>query len=182
MRNKKALFAVFALVILAVPLYIMISSDSILRDGHKHKLHLRGFDPFDPFRGKYLRLSYDNFIPCDENLEMGDKAYVSFEKDSLGFSRFAFAESEKPNHDDYYLGEVIYASGECRIKLDNIEKYFINEDLAEKAEDVVQDFTRNQPDDIYVEVAVMDGEMRLNDIFIKKQPLKEYLNELPTTP
>jgi len=176
MKNKKIIFGIFAVVILLIPLYIIMSSESILENGHLHKIRLRGYDPFDPFRGKFLRLNYDNNIPCDVAVEKGKDAFVLLEKDSMGFSYFAFAQAEKPDHDDYIQAELLYvADGFTSIKIDNLTKYFINEDKAQEAERVVQGFTRERPNDIYVAIRVLDGEARLQDIFVEETPLLEYL-------
>jgi uncharacterized membrane-anchored protein len=176
MKSKKIIFGVFAVIILMIPLYLILNSEDILENGHRHKIRLRGYDPFDPFRGKFLRLNYDSTIPCDIGLKDGEEAYILLEKDSLGFSHFAYAKSEKPDHDDYIKAELMYLyDGMANIKIDNLTKYFINEDKASEAEDVVQGFTRQRPNDIYVAVRVLDGEARLEDIFVEETPLLEYL-------
>jgi uncharacterized membrane-anchored protein len=178
MKSKKILFAVFALVIFVVPAFIIFGSEDILENGHLHKLQLRGYDPFDPFRGKYLRLGYDDNISCDESLKEGDKAYVTLEKDSLGFSFFSYASSTKPDHDDYIEAELLYVGGGmATIKIDNLTKYFINEDKAYEAELILRDFRRDRPEDLYVAVRVLDGDARLEDIFVEETPLLEYLEK-----
>lgn len=176
MKSKKIIFAIFALIIFAVPAYIIFGSEDILENGHLHKLQLRGYDPFDPFRGKYLRLAYDDMISCNESLEEGDVAYVTLEKDSLGFSHFSYADAVKPEHDDYIEAELLYVGdGMARIKIDNLTKYFINESKAYEAELILQNFRRDRPEDLYVAVRVLDGEARLEDIFVEETPLLEYL-------
>jgi uncharacterized membrane-anchored protein len=176
MKSKKILFGIFALVIFIVPAFIIFGSEDVLKNGHLHKLQLRGYDPFDPFRGKYLRLSYDDMISCDESLKEGDMAYVTLEKDSLGFSFFSYASSTKPDHDDYIEAELLYVGGGmASIKIDNLTKYFINEDKAYEAELVLTEFRQERPSEIYVAVRVLDGEARLEDIFVEETPLLEYL-------
>lgn len=176
MRSKKILFGVFAIIILAVPAFIIFGSEDVLENGHLHKIQLRGYDPFDPFRGKYLRLAYADMVFCNETLKEGDIAYVTMEKDSLGFSSFAYADVTKPDHDDYIQAELLYVgAGMARIKIDNLTKYFINEDKAYEAELVLRDFRQERPNDIYVAVRVLDGEARLEDIYVEEMPLLEYL-------
>lgn len=179
MKNKKILFGLFALIILSVPLIIILSSEDILENGHRHKLRLQGYDPFDPFRGKFLRLRYNNNVLCEENIKEGDKVYVTLEKDSLGFSSFAYASSEKPNHSDYVYTTVDYISSNnyARIETDNLSKYFINENKAHEAENLLLEYTRNNPDQIYAAIRVLDGEVRLEDIFIEETPLLEFLEK-----
>lgn len=177
MKSKKIIFGLFALIILIVPAYIIFGSERVLENGHLHKIKLRGYDPFDPFRGKYLRLNFEDFISCDESLQAGDKAFVLLKKDSLGFSYFASAEDTRPDHDDYIEAELLYADGGmAQIKIDNLTKYFINEHKATQAENLVMEYTREKPNQIYAAVRVLDGEARLDDIYLDEKPLKEILN------
>lgn len=178
MKSKKIIFIVFALIILCIPAYLIFSSEDVLANGHQHKLRLQGYDPFDPFRGKYLRLNYEDRMPCDSALNEGDLAYIIFEQDSLGFSYFSKALVNKPEHDNYMTAPVmsIY-EGKAQIMLDNITKYFINESKATQAETILQDFTRARPNDIYAAIRVLDGEVRLEDIFVEDIPLLEYLDK-----
>jgi len=175
--TKKLLFLIFSLAVITVPLVIIYQSENILENGHRHKIKLRGYDPFDPFRGKYLRLNYDNMISGDETIREGEKAYITLKKDSDGFSEFDYAFHDEPSHTDYFEAEVLYAGGGMiEFKMDNITKYFINENKAKKAEYVIMDFTQNKPNDIYVAIRVYDGHCRLEDIFVEEKPLLEYID------
>ena len=173
--KKKIGFLIFALVVLAVPLYLMMSSEDILENGNRHKIRLEGRDPFDPFRGKFLRLNFDDRIDCLE-CEEGDEVYVLLVKDSEGYSSFNEGVMEKPSHSDYFKAKVLRVySDEAVIKTDNLSKYFINEDKAKKAEDILQSYTRQKPADVYLAIRVLDGEARLEDIFIEETPFLEFI-------
>jgi hypothetical protein len=63
------------------------------------------------------------------------------------------------------------------IKIDNLTKYFINEDKAYEAELILRDFRQDRPEDLYVAVRVLNGEARLEDIFVEETPLLEYLEK-----
>lgn len=176
MNTKKLLFAAYGLIILLVPFYLIVQSESILTDGHKHKIRLQGYDPNDPFRGKYLRLSLENNVPCESDVKMGSTGYVLLKKDSLGFSYFSNVQTKRPAHSDYIEAKVIFTyGGNATIDLDNMNKFFINEDQAKDAEEVVEDYTRQAPDKIWLNIRVMDGEARIEDIIVKKMNLNNYL-------
>mgnify|MGYP000200154761 CR=1 FL=1 len=178
--KKKGLFIAFALLLIGIPIFLMIKSEDVLENGIRHKLRLRAYDPFDPFRGKYLRLNYDNTASCDPGLETGDACYITLKKGEDGFSTFEHMHQEKPETEDYFESRVLYAFDSTgTFKLDNMEKYFINESKAGHAERVVQDFQRKKPDDIYVAIRVMEGEVRLEDVYIQEVPLLEYLESHP---
>ena len=175
--SKKIVFIGFALLILSIPIYLMISSENVLENGHRHKIQLRAYDPFDPFRGKYLRLNYDNSVRCDYNMEKGDAIYITLEKDSLGYSYFSYGSAEAPEDSgDYFKTRVKYmSSGLATFETDNISKYFINEDKATKAETIVQSYQRDNPDQIYVAIRILDGEIRLEDIYVEEAPLLDFM-------
>lgn len=175
--SKKVIFIAFALLILSIPMYLMLNSERVLEDGYRHKIKLEAYDPFDPFRGKYLRINYDNNV-SSEKMEKGDNIYITLKKDSTGFSVFDQGTSTAPETDDYFKSKVLSSyGGNTRFKTDNISKYFINEDKAKKAEDIMFDYQRNHPDSIYVAIRVLDGEIRLEDIFIEETPLLEFIEE-----
>lgn len=175
--KKKFLFVLFALIILSIPLYLMITSEEVLENGNRHKIRLQAYDPFDPFRGKYLRVNYDNFISGDEDIKEGDDIYVTLEKDSTGYSQFSYAHKNQPEGNDYFKSHAEYVSGgSIEFRTDNISKYFINENKASEAETILQTFPRKNSDSIYVAIRVLDGEIRLEDIYVKEMPLLEYID------
>ncbi len=193
MKGKKFIFIGFGLILLMIPLYMVFSSEDILENGNRHKIRLQAYDPFDPFRGKYLMLNYDNSADCDNTLKDGDDCYITLKKDSLGFSYFDYASAEKPKGTDYFKSRVEYMGSffdpgfdgdwpedigaTCNFSTNNFSKYFINENKAKRAEDFVIDYQRSRPDDIYVAIRVLDGEVRLEDIFIEETPLLEFLEK-----
>lgn len=175
--KKKIGFLVFALVIITIPLYLMLSSENVLENGNRHKIRLEGRDPFDPFRGKFLRLNFDDEIDCFA-CEEGEEVFVLLEKDEDGFSFFSEGVKERPDHFDFFTAKVERAyPGKAIIKLDNLTKYFINEDKAKDAEDVLQSYVRQKPNDVYLAIRVLDGEARLEDIFIEDTPFLEFLED-----
>lgn len=180
--NKKIIFIGFALILLSIPLYLMITSESVLENGVRHKIRLQAYDPFDPFRGKYLRMNYDNEVQCDVTFQKGDGIYITLDQDSLGYSFFAYGSDEAPeNSTDYFKTTVTQQSygNTVRFRTDNLSKYFINENKAKPAEKVMWDYQRNHPDSIYVAIRVLDGEVRLEDIYVEETPLLEFLDENP---
>lgn len=176
MKSKKIIFAVFAVLVILVPLYIIMNSEDVLENGHRHKIRLQGYDPFDPFRGKYLRLRFEDRLPFTDDLKQGDPVYVLLEKDSLGFSYFSTAVKERPKQHDYIEAQLLFIyESNVQVKIDNLNKYFINEDKAKKAEEVMAEYTRNRPDELYLAIRVLNGETRIEDIFVREKPLLEYL-------
>lgn len=198
MTPKKWFFIGFAAIILLIPIYIVWSSENILADGTLYKFRLQARDPFDPFRGNYLRINYDtNNIPTEDTFERGDEAYVTLGTDSLGFAYFKEVFKSRPSSGDFMETTILSfyedfsgnafvvnpdeaqrnaaARNSVSIKVpNNMSKYFINEDFALKGETALAEYR----EDLYVGVRVLDGESRLQDIYVKGQPLMKFLEKM----
>lgn len=176
--NKKLIFISFALLLVLVPFYIIFNSESILENGHQHKLRLEGYDPFDPFRGKYIRLNYDFDSPCEKGFKDGDEGFVVLEKDVTGFSHFSMVTKQQPKHSDYIKCKVNYVfDDKCVIAIENIGKYFINENKAVDAEKLLTNIAENDVDKTYATIRVLDGECRLEEVYVKDKPLKTFFEK-----
>ena len=200
MTIKKGLFIAFAAIILLVPVYVAVSSQNVLNNGEFYKFKPMAYDPFDPFRGKFLRVNYEtNGIPTEFDFEEGETAYVSIGVDREGFAFFEEAFKSPPKDKDY-LKTTIQWSGmdasvireiemgteledfnlesvdtrsSVNIKIpDNMNKYFINEDDALRAEETFFEEREN----IYIGVRILDGEVRLENIYVYDQPILDYLD------
>ncbi len=176
MKTKKIIFAAFALIIVLIPLYLIFKSEDVLKNGHQHKLRLQGYDPMDPFRGKFLRIRFENSVRCETGMKEGDLGFVLLEKDTSGFSHFSYVQKERPPHSDYVEAKIIMVyEGRAELDFDNLNKYFINEDQAGEAEEIIADFTRMAPDKIHLNIRVLDGEARIEDIIVKSKKLLDYI-------
>ncbi|ASS49474.1 MAG: hypothetical protein A3D31_02855 [Candidatus Fluviicola riflensis] len=176
MKTKKIIFAVFALVVVLIPIYLIFQSEDVLTNGHQHKLRLEGYDPFDPFRGKFLRLRFESSVPCESDIKTGDQGFVLLEKDTSGYSHFSMVQKKRPSHSDYVEAKVLMVySGKAELDFDNLNKFFINEDKAKEAEEILADYTRMAPDKIHMTIRVLDGEARIEDIIVKAKKLLDYI-------
>lgn len=200
MTIKKGLFIAFAAIILLVPVYIAISSQNVLNKGELYKFKPMASDPFDPLRGKFLSVNYQrNNIPTDFDFDEGETAYVSIGVDEEGFAFFEEAFKSPPKKSDYLETTIVWSGVNARLQRqidmaselddfealasidtrstvrieipDNMNKYFINEDAALRAEKVLN----KERENIYIGVRILDGEVRLDNIFVYDQPILDYL-------
>lgn len=201
MTIKKGLFFAFAALIVLVPVYVAFSSQNVLNNGKLYKFKPMAYDPFDPFRGKFLRVNYEtDNIPTRFDFKDKETVYVSIGVDKEGFAFFEEAFKNPPKKKDYLettirntgmdeafmrefrkqmestdfdIGEMDSRSTVSIEIPDNMNKYFINEDDALRAERVLQ----RERKDIYIGVRVLDGEVRLDNIFVHDLPILDYLQE-----
>ena len=93
MDFKKIIFPAFILLVLVqlfVPANMIIEQEAILKKGIAYKFKTAPIDPYDPFRGKYVWLSYeDNWVEIDtaDGWNYFDKVYVEIENDMDGFAK-----------------------------------------------------------------------------------------------
>ncbi|NVK63805.1 MAG: GDYXXLXY domain-containing protein [Flavobacteriales bacterium] len=202
MTIKKGFFIAFAAIIVLIPVYVALSSQNVLSNGKQYKFKPMAYDPFDPFRGKYLRINYEtNFIPTKFGFDERETIYVSIAEDEEGFAYFEEGFKSPPKDKDYLETTVSFSSGADELTRDlermmdgdedidfedmdtrqrvnikipnNMNKYFINEDDALKAERVLE----KEREHIYIAVRILDGEARLEDIYVHDQPIKKYLHK-----
>jgi uncharacterized membrane-anchored protein len=199
MKNRKIIFFAYALIVMLVPIYIIGVSQDILNNGKLYKFRPQAYDPIDPLRGHYLRINYDTRnLPAEEEFEEGDEVYVSIDVDKDGYAFFSDVHKNPPKKGDYLMSTVRNTGGMERFERgvlsrldddiragdvgnykmtvtidppDNMRKYFINEDYGLRAE---RAFARNRQDS-YIGVRIKKGHARLQDIYIKKKPIMEFL-------
>ncbi len=200
MTIKKGFFFAFAAIIILIPVYVAMSSQNVLDNGKLYKFKPMAYDPLDPFRGKFLRVNYEtDFVLTKFDFDEGETAYVSIGVDKEGFAFFKEAHKSPPATEDYLTTKIrrsrlarsledqiaameeggfdpskMDTRGEVSIDIpNNMNKYFINEDDALKAEKVFV----TEREHIYIGVRILGGEARLEDIYVHDQPIKEYLHK-----
>lgn len=190
--KKKWIFVAYAALVLMIPAYIIGSSEAILGSGKLYKFRMDGYDPFDFFRGNYLRLSINTEdIPTEKtDWEAGDKVYLKIEVDDEGYAFFSEALDEAPSSGDYmvskvpnyYMGaEELYErfgerGGRKTISVempDHLGKYFINEDYADEGEELIGRSRRSTT----MYVRVLSGGARLEDVYIGEDPIMKILED-----
>lgn len=188
MKNPKLIFGLF-LAVAALQLFTPISQiwkyEDILRNGHIYKFRTAPVDPYDAFRGKYVALRFANTettIRKGDNMRSRDSAYVALHHDEKGFAQFGEMTAEPPASGDYLRVEYLYASEfNARFRLP-FDSYFMEENLAPKAEQAyrLNSNRLGQTDDLtYVVVRVKNGRGVIENLFIKDQPIREYIKNMP---
>ena len=56
--NQMILYALSILILFAIPIYIIVTNDTILKGGTEYLFKVEAFDPYDMFRGNYLDISF----------------------------------------------------------------------------------------------------------------------------
>lgn len=181
----KHVFALFILVVIAqlfVPMQMIFGQETILKTGTAYKFRTQPVDPSDPYRGKYITLSYDinSAISIDSTWERKQDVYVYIEEDSLGFAKLTEV-SKMPLEieNDYIIAETGWYSKRSKILNFNLpfNRFYMEESKAKPAEDAFRKAQRDTlPNNTYGLVFVKDGEAVLKDVLINEIPIADYVD------
>jgi uncharacterized membrane-anchored protein len=187
MDKKKIILAVFGVVVLVqlfIPAHMIWDREDILQTGTEYKFRTAPVDPNDPFRGKYIALSFDEdvFIVNDESAwERGETVYVSLTTDSLGFAKIKSVSKVPPtNHQEYVKASVGYVpgNGSRKVTIDYpFETYYMEESKAPVAETVYRESQLVNFKPTWALVSVKNGEAVLKDVLIDGVPIRQVVKE-----
>src|SRR6185295_10108312 len=117
MKTKTLLvliFAVLACMQWFVPAQMIFEKEKILAQGKEFKFKTAPVDPSDPFRGKFITLSFEaNWLEIgnDSDYYANEPVFVTLTSDDNGFARIASISKEPPGDDpDYVKALVQYVS------------------------------------------------------------------------
>jgi uncharacterized membrane-anchored protein len=183
MNSKKTLvftFMLVALVQLLVPAKMIWDREDVLATGTEYKFKTAPIDPNDPFRGKYIILSYkaDTWSVLNEkDWREGETIYVSFTKDNAGFAKIKSISRKKPSSsNDFCKGKVdfVTADGSNQIIVNfPFDRFYMEESKAYEAELA---YGRSQLDTskvTYASVNIKQGDAVLKDVLIDGVSLRE---------
>lgn len=189
MKSKTLIISLFVVMVAVqwlVPLWKIQGSQETLTSGNEYKFRLAPVDPEDPFRGKYLNLTFEanriDVIP-PPRWESGEKAFVTVEEDSQGFAQIKELSKEKPDPDaDYIRVDVRSVMGEDTMMVFiqyPFDRYYINEKMADPIQKMILE---NQSDTTklnYALVRVRSGQAALEKLYLDDVPLEEWYKRFP---
>ncbi|MGM0502914.1 MAG: GDYXXLXY domain-containing protein [Bacillota bacterium] len=181
--NKKvtiSLFIVLAVIQLVVPAVMIAKRELTLKNGQVFKFATTPIDPYDAFRGRYVRLNFTESevpLPSDLDIERRQWIYAQLKKDENGFAEIDNLTKTPPKQKPYIKVKVLYINRrEDKVMLDlPFDRYYLEEEVAKVAEEYYQQLTRKQQLASYATVRVNDGFAVLEELYLDGQPILEYL-------
>lgn len=179
----------FILMVVGHLLFIMNTLrevNNIKAKGSAYKFEVRGVDPIDVFRGRYINLPmppvpYSIQDNCAQYI--GDKrdVYATFTTDQHGFARINNISMQPPEHDDFLKMNGYFQ----KIDSQNCQGYFyypfdrfyVNEFKAPMAEEVMRQFNMDSTVVTYALVYISKGDFLLDNIYVDDQPIGEILDQ-----
>ncbi len=186
MMKKNNFAKIFVVIIMAI-LQLGLLSQTIIAyknlkiAGYEHKFKLMPQDPVDHFRGRYLRLAYQNNLIQNDNIqdESSPSYHLTFREDEKGFAiaQKAYSLNEKPQNDNYLTVTLSswVREGGFRIIYLPFERFYIQEEYAILADKYMRPIMEDK--DVYAKIIIKDGKGRLMGVFIEEKPILDYLKE-----
>lgn len=176
MKKASKVFLIFAAVVFIlqwlVPGTMIIGQEMVLGKGDEIKIRCRPIDPYDPFRGRYVRVRLNLTTP--ENVRLSDElykqqwVYALLDQDADGFVTVNQIVKDAP-------GEGLYVRGQYRRRNTfepGLDRYYMNERLAPEAERLVRDGIREDAQ-VWATVKVWNGKAVMNGLFVDGIPIEE---------
>ena len=144
----------FAAQILA-PGYLVFRNYDTLRTGDPYKFIVQPYDPYDPFRGRYVEL---------RPVERTYYKYAALGRDEGGFATILSASDERPPYSGVYAKNL------------RLNRYYMNESMAPIAERVQRDLSES--DIMYLLVKVKRGHYVIEGLYLNDIPIELYISSL----
>ena len=184
MKPKLILLLIVFVIQLAVPAYMIFEQHKILTEGTAYKFKTRPIDPYDPFRGRYVTLSYtanQEPIPVlgDAKIESDDWVYALINTDEEGFAVLSGITDKEPESGQGYLYlKTYWGSQEQGYHLVlPFNRYYASEEKAPQIESAVWRRQRSEVENVYALIRVLNGKASIEELMVEGQPVHQYLIE-----
>ncbi len=188
--NSKWTFGLYVMLVmvqLAVPVSQIWRYENILQTGHVYKFRTAPIDPYDAFRGRYVFLSFaDTVAPIRPGDKIaGGPVYVELAEGEDGFAQFKQVSIEPPANGDYLQAKDPWEHWDRKSFYHfslPFDKFFMEESAAPKAEEAYRKFGNSRGEtqgDAYALVRVKGGIGVIEDVYIKNQPIREFIKTIP---
>ena len=183
--SRNIIFALVMGLYLAYPIWMISSYESILEGGEVYRFALVPVDPFDAFRGKFIDLRYDGtsaqIVGDPAAFSKGSLVYLNLIRDSLGYTSFEKAWSERPPLDNFLKARSISHSETNVYFKVPFDRYYLPEDYAPVAEEVYRNLAGRDSVGVvkaYVDVRIKNGKSVIEELYFENRPILDYLYDV----
>lgn len=172
-KVRLVLYVAAVLLIAGAVGWNVVRSEVALRRGTLHRMAIRGFDPHDPFRGRYLAFAMPNQAAHNTlGREFGKSvAYVTLKPGPEGRTVFDTLTAEPPAEGDSLKVSVAWGSG-GRFE-PPFSRFYLNEALAPEAEKLLPRALQDQHARAEILFRVYRGHAALVDLQINGRSIVE---------
>ena len=192
MNNRTVVLAVFILIAciqIFIPAKMILDREDILSTGRHFKFRTEPIDPNDPFRGKYVSLSYREnsiLIQNEEEWDRNEIIFVQIAMDKNGYAKIVSVTKSKPSGtSDFVKAKVDYVQNTDSLRLYfeyPFNRYYMEESKAPMAELAYNETLVDTNNITYGLVAIKEGESVLIDVLINDTSIREIVKERNSKP
>lgn len=190
MNTNKLITSIAFLLMAAAQLYVpwrMINTrEDVIEGGTEYWFRTAPVDPNDPFRGKYVTLSFlDNswVVPDPDAFVNGDHVYVSVGTDSAGFARIdAISLTAPTDHTDYFSTTISYILRDSisRVYVNfPFDRFYMEETKAPMADSLYMEASRDTQRTMLAMVMVHQGHAVLKDVILDGISIRDWTKTPP---
>ena len=189
MKPYKTISFVIAATTILAQLYVPTSMtqryENILNTGESYLFKVVPRDPADPFKGRYVHLTFPEDSGQISELKGGaesirelkrnDSAYAVYEKDELGFAKLVNLHAAKPENSNYIKVKMRFSyDNTYNFKLP-FNRYYAEESKAPKIEALLWRRDQENQREFYADVRVKDGYGVIAELYVDETPILDYL-------
>lgn len=173
-----SLFIMVAAVQLFVPASLILRREHVIKNGSEYKLRAAPVDPYDAFRGRYVRIGMDTVtlpLPADQSFEEGLKAFAVLETAADGFASVKSISYSRPEGTNYLsVGLRNAGSGNVAV-IWPFDRYYMEEFMAPEAERLYREKARTHT--AYITVRILKGMGVVTGLHVDGEPIERTLRE-----
>ncbi|WP_067177618.1 GDYXXLXY domain-containing protein [Sulfurospirillum sp. UCH001] len=189
MKNIKqllwALFGIVCFVQVGVIASQIISYERVLKEGEVFYFKVLPLDPYDPFRGRYVTLRFENAIKAPlgdgEKKEDQHKGYAILEHSEKGDSikEIRLSKPQSGSFLEVDIRSFNYTATKQKEETSNLvyfslpfDRFYMREDIAPKAEKVLR---ARSGVNVKAKLRVREGKGVIEDLMVEQTPLSQYV-------
>jgi len=179
--NRSIIFSLFiatAAVQLFVPASLILRRESVIKHGSEYMLLAAPVDPYDAFRGRYVRIAMDTVtrpLPLGQSFDEGKKAFAVLEKGSDGVASVKSISYSRPEGTDYLTVNLRnVGSGNVAIVWP-FDRYYMEEFMAPEAERLYWEKAGEHT--AHIIVRVFKGMGVVTGLYVDGKPIEEQLSQ-----
>jgi uncharacterized membrane-anchored protein len=178
---KYLIWICFIIMIVAqwyIPGNMIFGKEQILRKGELIKFQTTPIDPNDPFRGKYVFLSFkeNRFRPSNKNgFDRGQEIYVVLRKDPDNYATISNISATKPGKGILFVkanADYIEENGTVHINYP-FDRFYMEEFKAPIAERIYNEGRMDSTQKAYALINVLEGDAVIKDVLINDSSISE---------
>lgn len=182
MKPRQHIWLATALLVLCTlaPAWLILQHEWLIRNGDEYRFKINLYDPYDPLRGRYIRLRLEGLNPLENvkgDWNRGDTAYLVL--DAQGeFVKLAHLSQDPPATGPYLEATVRqHDRYNNHLTFENFyDRYYMNEEAAPEAEKMMR-ATRPGDARIWATINILKGKGVITGIYFDGTPVEQKIRE-----